>query len=244
MGRFGPYIAIGDPDLEEKPKFYGLRPGQRIDTITLEQALALTKLPRQLGQTADEKTISTNIGRFGPFIRYGDKYVSLKPEDDPYTLSLERALELIEAKKVADAAKHIKDFPDTTIRVLNGRFGPYVTDGAKNARIPKDVDPAGLALPDCLTLLENAKPAFGRGRGKMVKPGAKAAKVSTKVAKPSVKVATATTKKAVTKKAATKKAATKKAITKKAVTKKAVTKKAAATKKAAVRPAPTKSVPA
>ena len=137
--------------------------------------------------------------------------MSLKPEDDPYTLSLERALELIEAKKVADAAKHIKDFPDTTIRVLNGRFGPYVTDGAKNARIPKDVDPAGLALPDCLTLLENAKPAFGRGRGKMVKPSAKAAKVSTKVAKPSVKVATATTKKAVTKKTVRKKATPKKA---------------------------------
>ncbi len=253
MGRFGPYIAIGDPELEEKPKFYGLRPGQRIDTITLEQALALTKLPRQLGQTADEKSISTNIGRFGPFIRYGDKYVSLKPEDDPYTLSLERALELIEAKKVADAAKHIKDFPDTTIRVLNGRFGPYVTDGAKNVRIPKDVDPAGLALPDCLTLLENAKPAFGRGRGKMVKPSAKAAKVSTKVAKPSVKVATATTKKAVTKKTVTKKATTKKVTTKKAATKKATTKKVATkkavTKKvtakvAAVRPTPMKSVPA
>lgn len=166
MGRFGPYIAIGDPDQDEKPKFFGLKPGQRIDTITLEEALALTKLPRTLGTLQDGATVSTNIGRFGPYVRYGDKYVSLKAEDDPYTISLERAVELIEAKKQADAQRLVKAFQDGALRILNGRFGPYVTDGKKNARVPKDIDPATLLEVDCLRLLENAKPAFGRGRGK------------------------------------------------------------------------------
>lgn len=173
MGRYGPYIAIGDPDDETaKPKFFGLRPGQRIDTITLEEALALTKLPRQLGQSPDGFAVSTNIGRFGPYIRYGDKFVSLKGDDDPYTLTLERALELIEAKKAADAARELRVFPDSSVRVLNGRFGPYVTDGEKNARLPKDLDPASLTLAQCVELLATAKPAFGRGR-KQAKPAPK-----------------------------------------------------------------------
>ena len=162
MGRFGAYIAIGDPEAEEKPKFYGLRQGQRIDTITLEEALTLTKLPRQVGQLPDGATVSANIGRFGPYIRYSDKYVSLKGEDDPYTIQIERAIELIEAKKLADAAREIRIFADAGIKILNGRFGPYVTDGTKNARIPKDSDPLQLSLADCVTLLETAKPAFGR----------------------------------------------------------------------------------
>jgi DNA topoisomerase I len=182
MGRYGPYVAIGDPDNEDaKPKFFGLRPGQRIDTITLEEALALTKLPRQLGNAADGTAVSTNIGRFGPYIRHGDKFVSLKIEDDPYTLTLERALELIEAKKIADAARELRVFPDTAIRILNGRFGPYVTDGSKNARIPKDVEPASLSLEQCQELLATAKPAFGRGRKAATKATAKPAK-ATKVA--------------------------------------------------------------
>ena len=177
MGRYGPYIAIGDPDNEDaKPKFFGLRPGQRIDTITLEEALALTKLPRQLGSTPEGVAVSTNIGRLGPYIRHGDKFVSLKPEDDPYTLTLERALELIEAKKLADAARELRVFPETTVRILNGRFGPYVTDGSKNARIPKDVEPASLSLEQCQELLATAKPAFGRGRKAVAKVTAKPAK--------------------------------------------------------------------
>lgn len=166
MGRYGPYVAIGDPEQDEKPKFFGLKPGQRIDTITLEEALALTRLPRTLGSLEDGTAVSTNIGRFGPYVRYGDKYVSLKPEDDPYTVTLQRAIELVEAKKLADAQRLIKVFPDGVLQILNGRFGPYVTDGKKNARVPKDVDPATLLEGDCLRLLENAKPAFGRGRSK------------------------------------------------------------------------------
>lgn len=178
MGRYGAYIAIGDPEAEEKPKFYGLRQGQRIDTITLEEALTLTKLPRQIGATLEGQAISANIGRFGPYIRYGDKYVSLKAEDDPYTLQIERALELIEAKKQADAARLIRDFTEVGIRILNGRFGPYVTDGTKNGRIPKETDPLSLTLEDCQQLLLTAKPAFGRGRAAAAK-----AKPATKTAK-------------------------------------------------------------
>ncbi len=163
MGRFGPYVAIGDPEAEDKPQFYGLKRGQRMDTITLEEALALTRLPRQLGHTADGVAVSANIGRFGPYVRYGDKYVSLKEGDDPYTVTMDRALVLIEEKKQADAAREIKIFADSKVRVLNGRYGPYVTDGTKNARVPKDRDPHSLTREECDALLVNAKPAFGRG---------------------------------------------------------------------------------
>ena len=180
MGRYGPYIAVGDPDDESaKPKFFGLRQGQRIDSITLEDALALTKLPRQLGQSPEGTAIAANIGRFGPYIRHGDKFVSLKGDDDPYTVTLERALELIEAKKLADAARQLKVFPDSPVRVLNGRYGPYVTDGEKNARLPKDLEPDKLTLAQCVELLATAKPAFGRGR----KPAKTATKLGAKTAK-------------------------------------------------------------
>ena len=165
MGRFGPYVAIGAPEDEEKPKFYGLKGGQRLDTITLEQALELTRLPRDLGTADSGETLTVNIGRFGPYVRFGEKYVSLKKEDDPYTVTRERALELIAEKLAADKAREIKVFTDSEVRILNGRFGPYITDGARNARLPKDTDPAGVTLETALTLLtENAarKPAGGR----------------------------------------------------------------------------------
>ena len=220
MGRFGPYVAVGDPEQDEKPKFFGLKPGQRIDTITLEEALALTKLPRALGTLEDGAAVSTNIGRFGPYVRYGDKYVSLKAEDDPYTISLERAIELIEAKKLADAQRLIKVFPDGELRILNGRFGPYVTDGKKNARVPKDVEPATLQEVDCRRLLENAKPMFGRGRakaapadatakpatGRKPKAAAKAETPAKAKAKPKPKAASKTKAKATSKARATSKA--------------------------------------
>jgi DNA topoisomerase-1 len=169
MGRFGPYVIIGNPEDEEKPQFYGLKRGQRLDTITLEEALELTKLPRHLGAAPDGLAVSANIGRFGPYIRHGEKFVSLKGEDDPYTVTMERALELIEEKRLLDAAREIRVFQDAGIRILNGRFGPYVTDGEKNARVPKDRDPATLSQEECVELLANAKPAFGgRGRKKVV----------------------------------------------------------------------------
>jgi DNA topoisomerase-1 len=169
MGRFGPFVQIGTKDDEEKPKFAGLRPGQKMDSITLTEAMDLFQLPRTLGETADGETIVANVGRFGPYVKYGSKYASLK-EDDPYTVTLERAREVIRLKQEADANRLILDFPDDGIQVLNGRFGPYITDKKKNAKIPKDRDPKTLTLEECKALIEAAPERGGRfgrfGRGK------------------------------------------------------------------------------
>jgi DNA topoisomerase-1 len=180
MGRYGPFVQIGTKDDEEKPKFAGLRPGQKMTDITLEEAFELFKLPRDLGKTADDLPVSASVGRFGPYVRYGDKYVSLRGDDDPYTIELPRALELIEAKKIEDANRIIQDFEDEGIQVLNGRYGPYVTDKTKNARVPKDREPKSLTLEECKELLA-AAPVRGR-RGKKKKTTAKkvAAKKATK----------------------------------------------------------------
>lgn len=164
MGRFGPYVIIGTAEDEEKPQFYGLQPGQRLDSITLAEALELTKLPRKLGVSPDGSEISTNVGRFGPYVKYGAKFVSLEKGDDPYTVTLERALELVEKKKQADAEREIKIFEEQGIKVLKGRYGPYVTDGKKNARVPKDSEPGALTLEECVELLASAKPRSKRKR--------------------------------------------------------------------------------
>ena len=175
MGRFGPFVQIGTKDDEEKPRFAGLRPGQKMDTLNLAQAMELFKLPRKLGETADGETIVANVGRFGPYVKYGSKYVSLK-EDDPYDVSLERALEVIRLKQEADANRTITDFGVDGIQVLNGRYGPYVTDGKKNAKIPKGRDPKTLTLAECQTLIEQA-PERGSGRfGRGKRGGAGAGK--------------------------------------------------------------------
>ena len=220
IGRFGPFAQIGDKDDEDKPKFASLRKEQRISTITLEEALELFTLPRDLGRTEDDELIRANIGRFGPYIQYGKKFVSLK-EDDPYTVELPRALEIIEAHKAAEAAKFIKAFEEHGIQVLNGRWGPYVTDGEKNARIPKDrEDPENMTLEECQELL--AKAPAKRGKKTVAK-------------KATAKKAPA--KKATTKKAAAdgeekpKKAAAKKTTTKKAPAKKTTAKKSTTAKK-------------
>jgi len=169
MGRFGPFVQIGTKDDEEKPRFAGLRPGQKMDSITLADAMELFKLPRTLGETPEGETIVANVGRFGPYVKYGSKYASLK-EDDPYTVTLERALEVIRLKKEADANRIIQDFAEAGIQVLNGRYGPYITDKKKNAKIPKDRDPKMLTLEECRVLLAAAPERgsrFGRfGRGK------------------------------------------------------------------------------
>jgi DNA topoisomerase-1 len=198
MGRYGPFVQIGTKDDEEKPKFAGLRPGQKMNEITMEEALELFKLPRKLGETPDGLPVSASVGRFGPYVRYGDKYVSMK-EDDPYTVELPRALELIEAKKIEDANRLIQDFEEQGIQVLNGRYGPYITDKTKNAKVPKDREPKSLTLEECIELLA-AAPVRGR-RGKK-----KAAKKKT-------------AKKTATKKKAAKKKTKKKAKKKKAAKK-------------------------
>jgi DNA topoisomerase-1 len=174
MGRFGPFVQIGTKDDEDKPRFAGLRPGQKMDQITHEQALELFKLPRKLGTTAAGDEITTNVGRFGPYVKYGAKYVSLKT-DDPYEITPERALEVIREKEIADANRLIQDFPDAGIQVLNGRYGPYITDKARNAKIPKDKDPKALTLPECQALL-----AAAPERGKWGRRGAKGSKFSAK----------------------------------------------------------------
>ena len=163
MGRFGPFVQIGTKDDAEKPRFAGLRPGQKMDSIQLADAFELFKLPRTLGSNATGETVLTAIGRFGPYVKYGARYVSLK-EDDPYTITLERALEVIQAKAIADANRIIRDFGEAKIQVLNGRYGPYITDGAKNARAPKDREPKTLTLEECQALLAAAPAKNARGR--------------------------------------------------------------------------------
>jgi DNA topoisomerase-1 len=162
MGRYGAFVQIGTKDDVEKPKFAGLRPGQKMDTITLEAALDLFKLPRELGATPEGEPVSANIGRFGPYVRYGSKFVSIKG-DDPYTIELDRALQLVAEKKVADANRLILDFPDAGVQVLNGRYGPYITNKEKNAKIPKDKVPKELTLEECQALLAAAPERRGRG---------------------------------------------------------------------------------
>ena len=162
-GRYGAFAQIGTREDEEKPKFASLRPHQRMDTITLPDALELFQLPRVVGQTDDGHPIKVAIGRFGPYVQFAPKkYASLKADDDPYTITLERARELIREKLAIDANRIIREFPEASIQVLNGRYGPYVTDGKRNGRIPKDRDPKSLTLEECKALLEAAPPRRGR----------------------------------------------------------------------------------
>jgi DNA topoisomerase-1 len=171
-GKYGPFVQLGTKDDEEKPKFASLRPHQRMDAITLQDALELFKLPRTLGKTEAGEPIKVAIGRFGPYVQYGaKKFVSIK-DDDPYKVELPRALELIRAKEVLDANRIILDFPDAGIQVLNGRYGPYITDRVKNAKIPKDREPRTLTLDECKALIA-AAPARGKGRfGRFAKKAA------------------------------------------------------------------------
>jgi DNA topoisomerase I len=225
MGRYGAFVQIGTKDDEEKPRFAGLRPGQKMDTITLDEALALFQLPRELGETPEGEKVSANIGRFGPYVRYGDKYVSIR-EDDPYTITLERSLELIEEKKRADANRIIQTFEGEGIQVLNGRYGPYVTNGAKNAKIPKDRDPKKLTLADCEELLAAAPER--RSRNKKAKTTTKKKAEATAESAPPRRAAARARKKTTSKKAGT---------TRKKTAAKKKTKKKAARKKAAAKPA-------
>ncbi|HLT44568.1 MAG TPA: DNA topoisomerase I [Luteimonas sp.] len=220
LGRYGPYAQIGTADDEEKPTFASLRPGQSMHTISLEDALELFKLPRKLGESNGEE-VSVGIGRFGPFAKRGSTYASLKKEDDPYTIELERAVFLIEEKEEIARNRIIKEFEGSDIQVLNGRFGPYISDGKLNGRIPKDRDPKSLTLEEVMKLLEETgKPMRGRfGRKAAAKkaPAKKAAKktaVKKAATKKTVKKATGKTAKKAAKKTARK--ATKKTAAKSA----------------------------
>ena len=223
LGRYGPYAALGDKDKDdEKLKFASLLPGQSMHTITLEEALELFKLPRHLGADADGEEISAGMGRFGPFVKKGTMYASIKDGDSAYTITLERARELIREKQELIANRVITDFGDG-IQVLNGRYGPYITDGGKNAKIPKDREPKSLTHDECKALIEAAP--VRRGRGAFKKTAAKKAAA----------------KKAPAKKAAVKKTAGKKIASKKTAAKKTAAKKT--TVKKASTPAATESPP-
>jgi DNA topoisomerase-1 len=162
-GKYGAFAQIGTREDTEKPKFASLRPGQHMDDLTLEQALELFKLPRTLGAMPDGQPIRVAVGRFGPYAQYGTKsYVSLKAEDDPYTITLERALALIHEKQQIEANRIIREFPEAGVQVLNGRYGPYITDGKKNGKIPKDRDPKSLTLEECQALIAAAPERKGR----------------------------------------------------------------------------------
>ncbi len=168
IGRYGPFVQIGTREDEDKPKFAGLRPGQRMAKIELAEALELFKLPRKLGETPEGEPVLASIGRFGPYVRYGDKFASIR-EDDPYTITLERALVIVAEKKEADANRIILDFEDEGIQVLNGRYGPYITNKEKNAKVPKDREPKSLTLEECIELLAKAPLRKKRGAKKKAK---------------------------------------------------------------------------
>ncbi|USN96307.1 MAG: type I DNA topoisomerase [Candidatus Nomurabacteria bacterium] len=154
FGRFGPMLQLGEATDDDKPQFAPMPTGAKIESVTLEQALVAFQLPRLVGTTSDGKEIKANIGRFGPYIQVDKLFVSIKPED-PHDITLEKALELYEAKLKAEAEKNIADFGDG-VKVLNGRWGPYVTDGKKNAKIPKDTDPKSITHEQAKQMLDEA----------------------------------------------------------------------------------------
>lgn len=161
IGRFGPVVQIGRPDEEKKPRYASLRPGQLLETISLEEALDLFRLPRNLG-LFEEKEMVVGIGRFGPYIRHDNKFYSIpRHTDDPYTITAERAIEVIKAKREEDKKKLIHEFDDGIV-VLQGRWGPYISFEKKNYKIPKSVDPTKLTHDDCLKIIRENPPAKSR----------------------------------------------------------------------------------
>jgi DNA topoisomerase-1 len=214
IGRFGPMAQLGEGDDENnKPKFASLRKDQRLETITFEEALDLFKLPRVAGEF-EGKEMTVAIGRFGPYVRHNSIFVSLKKEDDPMTVTADRCIELILAKRQAEIDKYIKTFPENPeVQLLNGRWGPYLVIGDNNFKLPKGIDPKSLSLQDCLDIAADPKNASKGNRFKK-KTAFKAA--------PAKKVAA---KKTAVKKTAAKKTAVKKTAVKKTAAKKVAKKK-------------------
>jgi DNA topoisomerase-1 len=163
MARFGPVAQLTDPnDSEAKPEYAGLRRNQKLELITLEEALELFKLPRTVG-TFEEKEIVAAIGRFGPYLRHDGKFYSLKKEYDPHTILENEAIEVIEAKRVADSEKFIKVFDeDPTYQILNGRWGPYLKAGKKNVKLPKDREPVSFTFEEVVKLAEESSKTNGK----------------------------------------------------------------------------------
>ncbi len=162
FGRYGPMLQLGNGDDKvNKPQFAPMPAGRKIDTVTLDEALHAFELPRIVGETADGEVVKSNIGRFGPYIQVNKLFVSIKPLD-PHTISIDEALNLYAAKLKSEAEKNIADFGDG-IKILKGRFGPYITDGSKNAKIPKGTEPSKIAHEQAKELLKNAPISKKRG---------------------------------------------------------------------------------
>ncbi len=205
IGRFGPVIQIGDGDAEEKPKFASLNSNQRLESISLEDAMELFKLPRVVGEY-ENKEMVVAAGRFGPYVRHDGAFYSLTKMDDPMSITAERSIELIDAKRKKDSERVINNFNDSEIQVLNGRWGPYIAANDKNYKIPKGSKEAKeLSLSDCLDIINSSEGTPQRNA---------AFKKKSAVAAP---------KKAASKKTAAKKTAPKKASPKKVVAKKTST---------------------
>lgn len=166
LGRFGPMVQIGEADNEEKPKFSSLQAGQSMDEITLEEALDLFKLPRELGEFEGEKMVAA-VGKYGPYVRHKKTFVSLG-EEDPLTVTKETAIALIMEKRDQLKKMMINEFKDgdSVVQVKNGQYGPYIAVGRKNYKIPKDVEPASLTLEDCKAIIEKQGDRPKRGAKK------------------------------------------------------------------------------
>ena len=156
IGRYGPIVQIGESLGDEKPRFAGMSKGHSIESVTLEEALELFKLPRTIGSYENEE-MTVAIGRFGPYVKHSNKFYSLEKTDDPLSILANRAIELIEKKRKADKERIIREFDeDPSLKVLKGRYGAYITKERNNYRIPKGNDPANLSLDDCLKIIESA----------------------------------------------------------------------------------------
>ena len=166
LARFGPCVQLGELEDEEKPRFSSLRKGQLIEAITLEEALELFKLPRHVGEY-EGQPIESNIGRYGPYVRHGNKFYGLEENDDPLTVAEERAIELIERKRKEDASRIIKTFSENEeFQILKGKWGPYLKAGRKNVKLPNDKKAEDLTYEECVTLVENAPKKKRAGRRK------------------------------------------------------------------------------
>lgn len=171
LGKFGTYVQIGEneADTGEKPVYAKLKKGQLLETLTLDEALELFKLPRVVGEF-ENKEMTANVGRFGPYILHDKKFYSLPKTDDPYDVTEERAIEIIIEKRKADSEKTIKEFAENPeVKVLNGRYGPYIVVGKKNVKIPKDKTPQELSLEECLALADATPDAPAAKKGRFFK---------------------------------------------------------------------------
>jgi DNA topoisomerase-1 len=198
VGRFGPFVQLGEGTEDEKPQYGKLRPGQLIENITLEEALELFKLPRVLGEF-EGKPMKASVGRFGPYIVHDNKFYSIPKPDDAWSVDESKAVEIIMNKREAEANKLIKEFEvagEDAIRLLNGRWGPYMAQGKNNYKLPKGTDAASITLETCLEIISKDK-----------KPAAKQQPTKAEEKKPAAKKAA---KKAAPKKAPAKKTAARK----------------------------------